>query len=142
MESGPGKQFLWIIPKGGINPVDIGLGVGGGCFDSAMSIHRHDAPHASPAGVVAELVVQVRALGEVMWAAQPGDTLIDVVEGLQGLAAAAAVVEAGAVVEVEARDLAKKRLHFGSTGDWLTHTQPPHKPDYAREWIRYRPRRE
>ena len=33
-----------------------------------------------------------------------------------------AAVEATAVAEVEARDLAKKTLHYGSTGDWLTHT--------------------
>jgi hypothetical protein len=115
--------------------VDIDGIVGGGCFDSAMSIHRHDAP-ATPSEVVAELVVQVRALGEVMWAAQPGDTLIDVVEGLQGLAAAAAVVEAGALVEVEARGLAKEKLHFGSTGDWLTHTGGLRKGEGKKRLVR------
>ena len=36
--------------------------------------------------------------------------------------AALAAVEAGAVAEVEARDLATQGLRFGSTGDWLTHT--------------------
>ena len=32
-----------------------------------------------------------------------------------------AVVEAGAVVEADARDLATDQLYYGSTGDWLTH---------------------
>ncbi|WP_151081586.1 hypothetical protein [Nocardioides cynanchi] len=86
-----------------------------------MSIHRHDAPGATPAGVVAELVDRLRELGEVLWSAQSDDTLVEVVEGLQSLASAAAVVEAGALVEAEARDLARERLHFGSTGDWVTH---------------------
>jgi hypothetical protein len=86
----------------------------------AMSLHRHDAP-ATPAGVVAELVQRLRGLGEVLWSAQSDDTLVSVVEGLQVLVAAAAAVEAGVLVEAEARDLAKGKLAFGSTGDWLTH---------------------
>jgi hypothetical protein len=52
------------------------------------------------------------------------------------LVAAAAVVEAGAVVEVEARDLAKKRLHFGSTGDWLTHTGGLRKGEGKKRLVR------
>ena len=35
--------------------------------------------------------------------------------------ALAAVHEAGAVAEADARDLGKQKLHYGSTGDWLTH---------------------
>ena len=34
---------------------------------------------------------------------------------------ALAAVQAGAVTEADARDLGKTRLHYGSTGDWLTH---------------------
>ena len=33
----------------------------------------------------------------------------------------AAAIEAGAVAEADARDLGKAKLHYGSTGDWLTH---------------------
>jgi hypothetical protein len=72
--------------------------------------------------VVAELVDRLRVeLGEVLWAAQSDQTLVEVVQGLQTLVAVAAGVEAGAVVEADARDLAKQRLAYGSTGDWLTH---------------------
>jgi hypothetical protein len=44
-----------------------------------------------------------------------------VVEQVQRLKSVLAAVEADAVAEAEARDLARKTLHFGSTGDWLTH---------------------
>ena len=47
--------------------------------------------------------------------------VVDVVEEVSRLKATLAAVEADAVAEAEARDLAKKRLHYGSTGDWLTH---------------------
>jgi hypothetical protein len=56
-----------------------------------------------------------------LWSAQPDDQLVRVVEGLQTLASAAAAVEAGAVAEADARGVAKERLAYGSTGDWLTH---------------------
>jgi hypothetical protein len=80
-------------------------------------------------------------LGEVLWSAQSDEVLIGVVEGLQVLVAAAAAVEAGAVVEAEARDLAKDRLHFGSTGDWVTHVGGLRRGEGKRRVVRARGRR-
>jgi hypothetical protein len=77
-------------------------------------------------------------LGEVLWSAQSDEVLIGVVEGLQVLVAAAAAVEAGAVVEAEARDLAKDRLHFGSTGDWVTHVGGLRRGEGKRRVVRAR----
>ncbi len=78
-------------------------------------------PDASPAAVLADVVAAVRDLAETLWSARSDDELVDVVAQVQQLLSAAAAVEAGAVVEVDARDLAKDQLHYGSTGDWLTH---------------------
>ncbi len=44
------------------------------------------------------------------------------VEQAQRLSSVLAAVEAGAVAEADLRGLAKDKLHYGSTGDWLTHT--------------------
>ncbi len=44
-----------------------------------------------------------------------------VVGQVQQLTSALAAVEADAIAEADARDLAKAKLHYGSTGDWLTH---------------------
>ena len=41
--------------------------------------------------------------------------------GVAQASAALAVVEAGAVVEADTRDSPRRQLHYGSTGDWLTH---------------------
>src|SRR4051794_6846852 len=78
-------------------------------------------PVASPARVLADAVAAVRELAETLWSARSDDELVEVVAQLGRLASAAAAVEAGAVVEVDARDLAKQKLHYASTGDWLTH---------------------
>src|SRR4051812_23824243 len=78
-------------------------------------------PAASPAAVLADAVAAVRELAETLWSARSDDELVEVVAQLGRLASAAAAVEAGAVVEVDARDLAKQKLHYASTGDWLTH---------------------
>jgi hypothetical protein len=71
-----------------------------------------------------------------LWSAQSDEVLVSVVEGLQVLVAAAAAVEAGAVAEAGARDLAKERLHFGSTGDWLTHVGGLRKGEGRRRLVR------
>ena len=79
------------------------------------------APAAGPSRVLADAVAAVRGLAEVLWSARSDDELVDVVGQVQQLTSALAAVEAGAVAEADARDLAKQRLHYGSTGDWLTH---------------------
>ena len=85
-----------------------------------MSISEH-APGASPGQVLADAVAAVRDLAETLWSARSDDELVDVVALVQQATAALTVVEAGAVVEAEARDLARQQLGYGSTGDWLTH---------------------
>ncbi len=57
-----------------------------------------------------------------LWSARSDDELISVVEQAQRLSSVLAAVEAGAVAEADLRGLAKDKLHYGSTGDWLTHT--------------------
>jgi hypothetical protein len=86
-----------------------------------MSIHQHH-PDPTPPGVLAEAVAMLRGVAEVLWSAQSDEALVGVVERVQVLSSVLAAVEAGAVAEADARDLAKERLHYGSTGDWLTHT--------------------
>src|SRR3954447_15617247 len=78
-------------------------------------------PGASPARVLADAVAAVRELAETLWSARSDDELVEVVSLVQQASSALAAVEAGAVVEVDARGLAKDRLHYASTGDWLTH---------------------
>ena len=85
-----------------------------------MSISA-EVPGPAPAAVLAEAVAAVRSLAEVLWSARSDDELVEVVARVQQLTSALAAVEAGAVAEADARDLAKQRLHYASTGDWLTH---------------------
>ena len=79
------------------------------------------APGASPADVLADAAAAVRGLAEVLWSARSDDELVEVVGQVQQVTAALAAVEAGAVAEADARDLATQKLHYGSTVDWLTH---------------------
>src|SRR4051794_5156221 len=78
-------------------------------------------PGASPARVLADAVAAVRELAETWWSARSDDELVEVVSLVQQATSALAAVEAGTVGEVDARDLAKQKLHYASTGDWLTH---------------------
>jgi hypothetical protein len=75
---------------------------------------------SSPAAAMARLVVEIRDLDATWWAHQ-SDDLIAVVEQVEAARSALAAVQAGAVAEADARELARHRLHYGSTGDWLTH---------------------
>ena len=84
----------------------------------SISGHHHNE---GPAAVLAQVRARVAELAETLWAAQCDGEVVEVVEELSRLKATIAAVEADAVAEVEARDLAKKQLHYGSTEDWLTH---------------------
>src|SRR4029077_20796951 len=95
-------------------------------------------PGASPSRVLADAVAGVRGLAETLWPARSDDELVDVVCQAQQLTAALAAVEAGAVAEADARDLAKERLHYGSTGDWLTHTGGLHRGGGKKKVLRAR----
>jgi hypothetical protein len=91
---------------------------------SISDLHPHTGPGpaAGPAGVLAEAVGLVRQAAEAMFAAQPDQALVDTVGLAAQLRAATAAVEAGALAEADHRDLATKKLAYGSTGDWVTHT--------------------
>ena len=102
-----------------------------------MSIPEHTTT-AGPAEVLADALALVRAAAETLWSARSDDELIDTVGQVQQLVAAAAAVEAGAVAEADARDLAKQRLQYGSTGDWLTHTGGLHRGEGKRRVVRAR----
>jgi hypothetical protein len=78
-------------------------------------------PHPSPATVLARVVSELRDLDTRWWTTHTDDELVAVVELLEQARAALAAVHAGAVAEADHRDLARQRLHYGSTGDWLTH---------------------
>src|SRR5580765_813797 len=102
-----------------------------------MSISA-EAPDHSPPAVLADAVAAVRGLAETLWPARSDDELVDVVGQVQQLTSALAAVEAGAVAEADARDLATQRLHYGSTGDWLTHTGGLHRGGGKKKVVRAR----
>jgi hypothetical protein len=80
------------------------------------SYRRH-----GPAQLLAEASALVQEAAEAMYAAQTDDDLVTTVELVAQARSALAAVEAGAVAEADRRDLARQSLHYGSTGDWLTH---------------------
>src|SRR4051812_37460670 len=86
-----------------------------------------ELPDLSPAAAMAEVVVALRELAETLWSARTDDELVEVVEQVQQASAVLAAVEAGALAETDARGVAKQSLHFGSTGDWLTHVGGLHR---------------
>ena len=78
-------------------------------------------PQPSPAAVLADVVAMVRDLDATWWTNQTDDDLVATVELVEQARSALAAVQAGAVAEADHRDLGKPKLHYGSTGDWLTH---------------------
>jgi hypothetical protein len=87
---------------------------------------------------LAEAVRLLRQAAEAMFAAQPDQDLVDTVGLVAQLRAAAAAVEAGAVAEADARDLAKDKLHHASTAAWVTHVGGLRKGDGKRLLARAR----
>ena len=85
-----------------------------------------------------EALAVVREAAETLWSAQPDDELVETVTLVQQLTSALAVVEAGAVAEADARDLPKHGLHYGSTGDWLTHAAGLRRGEGKRRLVRAR----
>ena len=69
-------------------------------------------PQAGPADVLAEVVARVAELDSLLWSARTDDELLGVVEQVQQAKAVLAAVAAGAVAEADARDLARKKLHY------------------------------
>ena len=81
------------------------MSVGGGGYHTGMSLGM--TPHAGPADVLAEVVARVAELDSLLWSARSDGELVAVVEQVQQAKAVLAAVEAGAVAEADARDLAK-----------------------------------
>lgn len=74
-----------------------------------------------PSEALGDAGAQIAALTELLWAARSDDELVDVIGQIQQLRALLAAVEAGAVAEADTREIARRKLGWGSTGDWLTH---------------------
>ncbi len=89
-------------------------------------------PSTSPAGVVADASAQLGSLDEAMWAARTPAELVGAVEELEALRAHLAAVEASVLAEIDARQIAKRELAWGSTGDWFTHLAGLHRRDGRR----------
>ena len=87
----------------------------------AMSISGRPST-GGPVQVLAEVVDRVAELDEVLWSARTDTQLVASVDQIARLQAVLAAVQAQAVAETHARDLARKTLHYASTADWLTHT--------------------
>ena len=71
--------------------------------------------------MLADVVATLRDLDATWWSSQSDDDLVEVVEQVEQTRSVLAAVKAGAVAEADARDLGRRTLHYGSTGDWLTH---------------------
>ncbi len=93
-------------------------------------------PGTSPSQALATALEMVRDAAETLWSARSDDELVDTVGLVTRLTAALAAVEASAVAEVDARDLATTRLAYGSTGDWLTHLGGLRKGEGKRRVVR------
>ena len=78
-------------------------------------------PQPSPAAVLTRMVEELRDLDSTWWTNHSDDDLVATVELVEQARSALAAVQAGAVAEADHRDLGKQKLHYGSTGDWLTH---------------------
>ena len=60
-------------------------------------------------------------MGEVLWAARTSEELVGTVEQIETLRAQLAGLEASVLAEIDARQIPKKELAWGSTADWFTH---------------------
>src|SRR4051794_30787415 len=78
-------------------------------------------PQPSPTVVLARMVEELRDLDAAWWTNETDDDLVAAVELVEQARSALAAVQAGVVAEADQRDLGKQKLHYGSTGDWLTH---------------------
>ncbi len=91
---------------------------------SISDLHPHTGPGAAagPAAVLAELVASLRDLDATWWTSQSDDDLVSTVGLVEQARSVLAAIQARALAEADHRDLATKKLAYGSTGDWVTHT--------------------
>lgn len=85
-----------------------------------MSISS-DLPPA-PADALVRARAAIGPLHDRIWAAAGDTDLLDVRAGLGALRSELAAIEAVVLVEVDQREVPRKRLRWGSTSDWLAHT--------------------
>ncbi len=76
---------------------------------------------ASPAAALAAARAQLGALDGRLTTGISDDDLVEGLAAVQTLKGAVAALETRLLAEADTRDLARKRLHWGSTSDWFTH---------------------
>jgi hypothetical protein len=86
----------------------------------AISPFPNPAP-ADAAGVVASACAGIDGVADVLWSARGDEELIAGVEEIQQLKAKTAALEASLLAEIDAREIPRKQLAWGSTADWYTH---------------------
>ena len=102
-------------------------------------------PLPTPRDVVADAAALVGGLLGVDWCDVPDDELVTLVEELQALRSVTRAVEARLLAEVDGRDIARRRLGWGSTTDWYAHVagvrrgQAKQTVDHATEMVTSRP---
>jgi hypothetical protein len=70
---------------------------------------------------VASACAGIDGIAEVLWSARTDEELVAGVEEIQQLKAKAAALEASLLAEIDAREIPRKQLAWGSTADWYTH---------------------
>jgi hypothetical protein len=78
-------------------------------------------PSPTPASVVAEACTQVGEIADLLWSARTDEDLVATLEELERLRCLVAAIEAPVLVELDARQVPKKRLGWASSADWFTH---------------------
>ena len=101
----------------------------------SISMEQPTGTPTTPAGVVAAANSLVGLLDDNLWAAKGSEELVDAVAEAESLRAHLAAVEASMLAEIDARQIPKKELAWGSTADWFTHLAghhprqgAPHRP--------------
>ena len=78
-------------------------------------------PHLTPAGAVGAACSGLEAVAGSLWSARGTGELVAGVEELQRLRSKTAALEAELLAELDAREVARRGLGWGSTADWFTH---------------------
>jgi hypothetical protein len=81
----------------------------------------------TPAGVVADASARLGDLDELLWAARTPEELVGAVEELEALRCRLAAVQTTVLAEIDARQVPKTHLGWGSTADWFTHLAGTHR---------------
>lgn len=98
-------------------------------------------PLPTPHDLVADAAALLGGLLGVDWVDTPDHELVSLVEELQRLRSRIRAVEAPLLAEIDGRDIARRRLGWGSTVDWYTHLagvrrgQGKQIVDHARELV-------